>query len=73
MTKDGGKTRSGAGLHSVFIRCAGIMAVTTIVVAGVLSVQSMRLVNDLAVKGVVDQAARTVELSASALSKPIRF
>ncbi|WP_421907332.1 methyl-accepting chemotaxis protein [Mameliella sp.] len=73
MTQDGGKTRSGAGLHSVFIRCAGIMAVTTIVVAAVLSVQSLRLVDDLAVKGVVDQAARTVELSASALNKPIRF
>ncbi len=73
MKLKGSKMGSGAGLHSVFVRCAGIMAVTTIVVAGVLSAQSIRLIDGLAVKGVVDQAAKTIELKAEALVKPIRF
>ena len=73
MTRKGSKTGLSAGLHSVFVRCAAIMAVTTIVVAAVLSVQSMSLINGLAVKGVVDQAGKTVELKAEALIKPIRF
>ncbi|MBY6161688.1 HAMP domain-containing protein [Mameliella alba] len=73
MTQDSGKAKSGAGLHSVFVRCAAIMAVTTIVVAAVLSIQATRLIHGLAVKGVVGQAVRTVEMSADALVKPIRF
>lgn len=72
MTQDG-KTRLGAGLHSVFVRCAAIMAITTIVVAGVISVQATSLIKGLAVKGVVDMAAKTVERNAEALAKPIKF
>lgn len=72
MTQDG-KIRLGAGLHSVFVRCAAIMALTTIVVAGVISVQATSLINGLAVKGVVDRAAKTIERNAEALAKPIRF
>ncbi|WP_234988832.1 methyl-accepting chemotaxis protein [Tropicibacter naphthalenivorans] len=49
------------------------MAVTTIVVAGVLSVQSGRLANQLAVKAVGDQAEKSVDALAVELVKPIRF
>ncbi len=73
MTGKSGNKRTGAGLRSVFVRCAGIMAVTTIVVAGVLSFQSAQLINGLAVKSVQEQAAKSVSLSAEALFKPIRF
>jgi methyl-accepting chemotaxis protein len=73
MKQKGKRAGSGSALHSVFVRCAGLMAVTTIVVAGVLSVQSTRLINGLAQQGVVAQAAKTVELKAGALAKPIRF
>ncbi|WP_323770308.1 methyl-accepting chemotaxis protein [Antarctobacter sp.] len=72
MTQDD-KGRLGAGLHSVFVRCAAIMAVTTIVVAGLISVQAGSLIKGLAVKGVVDQAAKSAERYAESLVKPIRF
>lgn len=73
MTQDARKTLTGAGLHSVFVRCAAIMAVTTIVVVAVISVQAASVINGLVVKGVVETAAKTAERNAEALVKPIRF
>ncbi|MGP6086120.1 methyl-accepting chemotaxis protein [Antarctobacter jejuensis] len=73
MTGKSGEKRTGAGLRSVFVRCAGIMAVTTIAVAGILSFQSAQLIKGLAVKSVQEQAEKSVSLSADALFKPIRF
>ena len=62
-----------AAFASVFVRCAGIMAFTTIVVAAVMAVQSARLTASLAHQGVVDMADRTVSLKAAALVAPLRF
>lgn len=62
-----------AAFSSVFVRCAGIMGFTTIVVAGVMAFQSMRLIDSLAQQGVVDSADRTVSLKAAALVAPLRF
>lgn len=73
MSEQSGKTRTGVGLNSVFVKCAGIMAITTIVVAGILSFQSAQLINGLAVKSVREQAATSMGLSTAALVKPIRF
>lgn len=58
---------------SVFLQCAAIMALTTIVVAGVMAYQSAHLSNSLARNGIVDMAERTVALKASALAAPLRF
>ncbi|SMX45110.1 methyl-accepting chemotaxis protein [Maliponia aquimaris] len=70
--KDGNPGRR-SGLHSVFVRCAAIMAVTTVVVAGLLSVQASRVIDSLAVSGVVELATKSAVLSADAMVKPIRF
>ncbi|WGW02985.1 methyl-accepting chemotaxis protein [Tropicibacter oceani] len=68
------KDRAGVTvMRSVFVRCAAIMAVTTIVVAGMMAVQSARLVNSLAVRGVSDQAATAAKVEADALVNPLRF
>ena len=61
------------GLRSVFVRCVAIAAFSTIVVAGVLSLQSARVIGEFAVSGVVSEAAKTVEARALDLAKPIRF
>ncbi|MEL7466682.1 MAG: HAMP domain-containing protein, partial [Pseudomonadota bacterium] len=58
---------------SVFVRCAILMAITTIVVAGVLSVESRRQINNLAAQSVIDEAAKTIAIDAADLEKPIRF
>jgi methyl-accepting chemotaxis protein len=62
-----------AAFSSVFVRCAGIMAFTKIVVVAVMAVQSARLTGSLAHQGVVDMADRTVSLKAAALVAPLRF
>ncbi len=60
-------------LHSVFLRCAGIMAVTTVVVAGTMAYQSARLTEGLAKHGVIEQLDKASLSTAEALVKPIRF
>ncbi|GAA6179428.1 methyl-accepting chemotaxis protein [Shimia sp. NS0008-38b] len=67
------KDKQRIGLKSVFVRCAAIVALTTIVVTATLTVQSLSLIQKLAQQSVVDQAAKTVENQAQALVKPIRF
>lgn len=61
------------GLKSVFVRCAGIAALSTVLVAGTLSVQSNIVISELTTRSVVQEASKTVEASADALAKPIRF
>jgi len=65
--------RNRIGHRSVFVRCAGIAAIITIVVATVLTVQSMSLIGGLATQGVVDRASREADQTAAALVKPLRF
>ncbi|KUF11562.1 methyl-accepting chemotaxis protein [Pseudoponticoccus marisrubri] len=60
-------------LDSVFLRCAAVMAVTTIVVAAVMSLQSSRLVNRVVMDNVVQQAAAATRAEAQALFNPVRF
>ncbi len=69
-TSDG--PRAGA-LHSIFIRCAAIMALTTIVVAGVLSGGAMQLLERMAVADVNLQGERAADKAAEDLAKPLRF
>lgn len=61
------------GLKSVFVRCAAIVALTTIVVTSALTVQSLSLIQRLAQQSVIDQATKAVESQAAALVQPIRF
>ena len=62
-----------AMFSSVFVRCAAVMALTTIVVATVLAVQSTRLVNTLAHQRVQEIAASTVLIEADLLAAPLKF
>ena len=74
MTIEQSETRNGrSALRSVFVRCAGIMAVTTVVVACVLAVTSTRLIDGLARQGVQDQVAIAASAEAQNLVNPIRF
>ncbi|MEQ5869031.1 HAMP domain-containing protein [Sagittula sp. NFXS13] len=59
--------------HSIFVRCALLMAATTIVVAGVLSAGAMQLFDRMAVSDVNRQAEREVARGLEALQKPLRF
>ena len=58
---------------SIFVRCAGIMAITTFIVAGALALQSNRLIDSLAHQAVADMAKNIVSEKASALVAPLRF
>ena len=73
MKNSGHSGAAWGALHSVFVRCAGLMAATTIVVAGVMSWQSARLSMDLARQGVASQLTKSTQSTAEALVKPIRF
>lgn len=62
------------GAHnSLFIRCAGLMTMTTIVVAGILSVLSANLANDLVTQGVAEKAQGTLTQKAGMLANPVKF
>ncbi len=73
MTRNWVSGGLGRVRNSVFVRCAAVMALTTIVVAGVITLQSARLVNDLAQSGLVSHAAKTVQAKSDALINPVRF
>ena len=73
MTRKQDSTRSGFGLRSAFVKCAGMMVVATIVVAAVMAYQSERLSARLASQGVVDLAVKTADVKAKALVAPLRF
>ncbi|WP_425098312.1 methyl-accepting chemotaxis protein [Tropicibacter sp. S64] len=60
-------------LKSVFVRSAAIMAVTTIVVAGVMAMQSARLADSLARSGIVARAAAAADNTSGTLAAPMRF
>ncbi len=60
-------------LHSVFVRCAALMALSTVVVAGAMAYQSSNLVERLARQGIVDQVAKSVPQQAEALKDALRF
>lgn len=59
--------------QSVFVRCALIMAITTIVVAAVLSVGAMQLFDRVAVAEVNRQSEIAMDGGTEAVSKPLRF
>lgn len=60
-------------LNSIFLRCALLMAMTTIVVAGVLSTGSLRLMNRMADADVSRQVTKAVVSGGEAIAKPLRF
>ncbi|MCC1491833.1 methyl-accepting chemotaxis protein [Cognatishimia sp. F0-27] len=60
-------------LHSMFLKVAGLMAVTTLVVAGAMAFQAISLVDGLAKQGVMEQTAKTADLKAQAALAPVRF
>ena len=60
-------------LRSIFVKCAAVSALTTVVVAAVLAIQSERLNSELARKGVIALAGKTVELNTGLLVQPLRF
>ena len=64
---------AGGALRTVFVKCAALVALNTIIVAVVLAFQSERLNMQLARHGVVDLAERTVEVKAATLVQPLRF
>lgn len=59
--------------HSIFIRCAMLMAVTTIVVAGVVTTGSLRLMFDAADASVNRSVVRSMQTGLEAVNKPLRF
>ncbi|APZ54472.1 methyl-accepting chemotaxis protein [Salipiger abyssi] len=59
--------------HSVFVRAALLLAVTTIAVASVMAWQSWHLTMRIARDGVVSMAHKTVESQAGAMVQPLRF
>ncbi|WP_136441513.1 methyl-accepting chemotaxis protein [Pacificoceanicola onchidii] len=67
------KAEKTSAIHSIFVRSAAIMAVTTIVVAGVMALQAARLVDSLARRGVVDQAQAAAINEAQGLLNPMRY
>ncbi len=74
MKNEQKKVKAGVSvMRSIFVRSAAMMAVTTIVVASVMAVQSARLVDELARRGVITQAAKSVDAEAKALVAPLRF
>ncbi|MFW2544099.1 methyl-accepting chemotaxis protein [Primorskyibacter sp. 2E107] len=62
-----------SAFRSVFVRSAAIMAVTTIVVAGVMAVQSTRLAENLARRNVIQNAEASAINESEALVNPMRF
>lgn len=73
MTEQKTQRAPGLSRHSVFVRCAMIMAATTLTVAAVMFVQAADLARSLALKGVVEQAQRASASGAEALAAPLRF
>lgn len=62
-----------AAYNSLFMRCAGLMTMTTIVVAGILSALSANLADDLVTQGVADKANGTLLQKADLLANPVKF
>ncbi len=73
MSKPRRKAGIASAFRSVFVKCAALVALNTIIVAGVLSYQSENLNKHLARKGVVALATRTADLKADTLVQPLRF
>ncbi len=59
--------------NSLFVRCAALMTITTIVVASILSVLSAQLADDLAAKSVEERAYNTLGQKALSLANPVKF
>lgn len=73
MTERKTGRRPGVAVHSVFVRCALIMTVTTLAVAAVMFVQAADLARTLALRGVVEQAQKASAAGAEAMAAPLRF
>ena len=60
-------------VHSIFFRSSAIVALTTIVVAAALTVDAIRLFDQIAVAGVNRQVDDLASSAVEALEKPLRF
>ncbi|WP_037371895.1 hypothetical protein, partial [Salipiger mucosus] len=59
--------------ESVFLRAAALLAVSTLVVAGIMAWQSSTLIGDVARQGVLRLAGKSVSVEAEALVDHMRF
>lgn len=58
---------------SLFVRCAALMTITTIVVASILSILSANLADNLVAQGVEAKAYSTLGQKAISLANPVKF
>lgn len=70
--RDTGKA-PGLSLHSVFVRCGLMMAVTTLAVAAVMFTQAFELTRTLTLRSVTQQAQKASAAGAEAIAAPLRF